>query len=125
MIEKERLQDLCQKALFYKEQETAAAATRKDIEDDIARMLATKEEGTDKADAGIYRVTVTSKLNRDLDYEAYLAIERDLPEGLRCVNLKPSLDLKKLRALEMVDYAIVAHFISCRPAKPSVKIEVT
>lgn len=118
------LEVLCNSLVFFKEKEEEYKAERVAAEAEIAAMLATKDEGTDKAEAGKYRVTVTSKLTRTLDYEAYLAIESGLPEGVRCVRLKPELDIKKLRALEMVDPDLPAHFVTTKPAKASVKVEL-
>jgi len=63
-------------------------------------------------------------LTRALDYEAYLALENDLPDGVRCVSLEPKLDLKKLRAMDMVRPGFSAAFITSKPAKSSVKVEV-
>ncbi len=118
------LQALCADLIYLKSEETRFSEMRKIYEEKIAALIVTKDEGTDKAEAGIYKVTVTSKLTRTLDYEAYLAIESGLPEGVRCVDLKPALNLKKLRELEMVDPALPPHFISTKPAKASVKIDV-
>jgi len=123
-MDKEKLEGLCADLLSIKEREDHYKQRRIEVESNIAAMLATKDEGTDKTEAGRYLVTVTSKLTRTLDYEAYLAIESGLPEGVRCVRLKPELDLKKLRALEMVDPNLPAHFVSTKPAKAAVKVEL-
>lgn len=117
------LAKMCADLASCKEKENEFKQKRISIEESIAELLVTKSEGTDKATAGEYVITVTSKLTRTLDYEAYLAIEQGLPEGVRCVVLKPELDLKKLRALEMVDPSLPPHFITTKPAKASVKVE--
>lgn len=90
----------------------------------VAKVLSNKDEGVDHADVGGYRVTVTSKLNRTLDYNAYLLIKDGLPEGVQCVDMKPAINIKKLRALEMLDPSIPAQFITTKPAKPAVKVEL-
>lgn len=118
------LQVLCERLASAKHEEERAKAVRVEAENEIAALVATKDEGTDKARVGMFQVTVTSKLNRKLDFEAYRAIEDGIPEGVRCVDMKPSLNLKKLRALEMVDPMLPAQFITTAPAKPSVKLEV-
>jgi len=120
----EQIERLAGTILRLKEDENSIAKGRVAAEEELAALIATKDEGTDTAKTGMFKVSVTSKLNRTLDYEAYQAIESGLPEGVRCVDLKPSLNLKKLRALEMVDPALPATFITTKPAKPSVKIEV-
>jgi len=123
-MDKTKLEALCNSLTLFKNKEDEYKRARIELEEEITAMLATKDEGTDKAEAGQYRVTVTSKLTRVLDYEAYLAIESGLPEGVRCVRLKPELDIKRLRALEMVDPSLPAHFVTTKPAKASVKVEV-
>jgi hypothetical protein len=112
------------KIIELKERESELAAVRKELEEELATAIATQEEGTDTEKTAIYKITVTSKLNRTLDYPAYLAIENDIPEGVRCVRMKPELDLKKLRAMEMVRPGFSAQFITSKPSKPSVKVEV-
>jgi hypothetical protein len=120
----DKLEVLCHDLVTAKAAEDEAKERRTAIEGEIADMLATGPEGTDKAEAGIYKVTVSSKLTRSLDYPAYCAIEADLPEGVRFVDLKPAINLKKLRALEMVDPTIVAQCVTTKPAKASVKVEI-
>ena len=119
-----QLEDLVIKLVETKEAEASVSLQRKELEVRIAAMVSSKDEGTDKRDVGLYQVTVTSKLTRSLDYDAYLAIEAGLPEGVRCVDLKPALNLKKLRALEMVDPGLPAQFVTTKPAKAAVKVEV-
>lgn len=118
------LEDKCAYLLELKEQENIIKEQRIEVENDIAAIVATKEEGTDKAEVGSFKVTVTSKLTRSLDYPAYLAIENDIPAGLRCVDLKPTLNLKILRAMEMANPDIIPVFVTTKPAKSSVKVEV-
>jgi len=122
--EQVQLEALCTDLIHLKAEENKFAELRKEREEQIASLVATTDEGTDKVEAGIFKITVTSKLTRTLDYEAYKAIEEGLPVGVRCVDLKPAINLKKLRALEMVDPDLPAHFISVKPAKAAVKVEV-
>ena len=120
----DQLAAMCASIMALKREENGIKEQRAAIENEIAAMLTTKDEGTDSAKKGIYKITVTNKLTRSLDYPAYLAIENDIPEGIRCVTMKPELDIKKLRAMEMVRPGFSAAFVTSRPAKPSVKIEV-
>lgn len=119
-----RLEELCYSLAEAKDIEDSAKKQRIELEGEIAKIVATKEEGVEKMKAGQFMVSVTSKLTRSLDYEAYRAVEEGIPEGVRCVDMKPALNLKKLRALEMIDPALPAQFITVKPAKPSVKLEV-
>lgn len=120
----DNLEILCGKLHRAKQLEGNMKLERVRLEQEITAIVATKNEGTDKAEAGVFRVSVTSKLTRTLDYKAYLGIESDLPVGVRCVDLKPTLNLKKLRALEMVDPSLPALFITTKPAKAAVVVEV-
>ena len=112
------------KIVELKRREEIAKQERAMLEEQLAKEISDRVEGTASLVAGSYKVTVTSKLNRTLDYTAYQAIENDIPEGVRCVKLEPKLDLKKLRAMDAVRPGFSAAFITTKPAKPSVKIEV-
>lgn len=120
----EELERLCYDLMLLKKEEKAVADIRIDVENQIAQMVSTKEEGTDKAEAGEFKITVTSKLTRTLDYPAYLAIENDIPAAFRCVDLKPAINLKKLRTLEMSNPDLIPVFVTTKPAKSAVKVEV-
>ena len=119
----QELQEYAKEILQLRNQEIALKERRGALEMQLAGLVATKDEGTDNAEAGPYRITVTSKLNRALDYEAYRAVEAEIPEGLRCVKLKPEIDLKALRAMDMARPGFSARFVTTKPAKASVKIE--
>ncbi len=119
-----RLERLCSYLVAAKHAEGEAKRKRLQFEDELSSLIATKEEGVDTSDAGCFTVSVTSKLTRKLNYAAYQDVEASLPEGLRCVDLKPSVNMKKLRALEIVDPGISAMFITTKPAKAAVKVEV-
>lgn len=120
----ETIDKYADKILELKERESELADMRKELESELAAAIAMQDEGTDTEKTSRYKITVTSKLTRTLDYPAYLAIENDIPEGVRCVRMKPELDLKKLRAMEMVRPGFSAQFVTTKPAKPSVKVEV-
>ena len=119
----QELQAYAKEILQLKNQEVALKERRGMLEGQLAAMVATADEGTDRAEAGRYRITVTSKLNRALDYDAYQALEAQIPEGLRCVRMKPELDLAKLRAMDLARPGFSAQFVTTKPAKPAVKIE--
>ena len=112
------------KILELKRREAIAKEERAMLEEQLAEEISDRVEGTASLTAGSYKVTVTSKLTRTLDYPAYQAIENDIPEGVRCVKFEPKLDLKKLRAMDAVRPGFSAAFITTKPARPSVKIEL-
>jgi hypothetical protein len=85
-----------------------------------------KAEGSQTHDAGTYKITVTSSMTRKLDEKKWKDIEDSIPEDLRPVNYKPSIDLKGIRYLQENypdTYAIIAKALTVKPAKPSVKVE--
>lgn len=123
MKEQQILQSYAKEILELKAQEEMMKARRYMLETRIGKMVATADEGTDKAEAGRYRITITSKLIRTLDYETYLTLEAQIPETLRPVRMKPEIDLKVLRAMDMAKPGFSAQFITTKPAKPYVKIE--
>ena len=112
------------KIMELKRREEIAKTERAMLEEQLAKEISDRVEGTVSLTAGNYKVTVTSKLTRTLDYPAYQAIENDIPEGVRCVRFKPELDLKKLRAMDAVRPGFSAAFITTKPARPSVKVEL-
>ena len=125
MTEKDiQLERLCSNLVAAKHAEGEAKRQRLVFEDKITDIISVKEEGVDTVNAGHFTVSVTSKLTRKLNYAAYQDLEVSLPEGLRCIDLKPSVNMKKLRALELVDPGISAMFITTKPAKAAVKVEV-
>ena len=122
-MEEKELERLCRHLIVLKEEEKMIADVRIATENMIAQIVSTKEEGTDKAEAGEFKITVTSKLTRTLDYPAYLAIENDIPAAFRCVDLKPAINLKKLRTLEMSNPDLIPVFVTTKKAKSAVKVE--
>ena len=115
---------MADKILELKRREEIAKTERAMLEDQLAKEISDRVEGTASLVAGNYKVTVTSKLTRTLDYPAYQAIENDIPEGVRCVRFKPEIDLKKLRAMDAVRPGFSAAFITTKPARPTVKVEL-
>jgi len=116
------MKELCSQYILAKAAEAAAKNHRLSIEAEIIKAFNTdKLEGTEtKAIAG-FKVSVTSKLTRTLDYEQYQSL--GLPENLGFVDMTPSINLKNLRVIERVDPSLVARCITVKPAKPSIKIE--
>ena len=105
------------------EQEKIIKTEKETLRDLIVKGVTVKrDEGTVSENHGGFRMSVSYKLKRKLDYENYVAL--DLPEEMGFVKLDPKIDLKKLRHVEYVDSALVAQCVTSTPAKPSIKIEV-
>lgn len=117
-----KMKELCMKYLEAKAMEARAKEERLAIEAALlAEFNPSKDEGTETKAVDGFKVSVTSKLNRVLDFEAYRALQ--LPENLAFVDLKPEINLKNLRILEKVDPSIVAACITTKPSKPTIKLE--
>jgi len=116
------LKTLCRQYQLAKENEQLAKEGRLEAEKALLDAIRLeKQEGTETFATEGFKIKITSKLTRSLDFPAYQAL--DLPANLAFVEMKPAIDLKRLRAIEMVDPAIVASCITVKPAKPSIKIE--
>lgn len=116
------MENLCRELLDAKAAEEFAKNRRISIENKIAALFDPfKLEGTETKKTGKYKISVTSKLTRKLDYEKYQALQ--LPENLGFVDFKPEINLKNLRMMERIDPAIVTQCVTVMPAKKSVKVE--
>jgi len=93
-----------------------------DIEKEIISELSdpNKIEGSTTATIGNHKITITKKVNRSIDLEAYKAL--DLPDNLSFIEMKPSINLKKMRAVGMLDSDVVSSCITEKPGKPQIKI---
>ena len=78
-----------------------------------------KIEGVTRCDWG----TITTKLIRTLDINAYEKIKELLKKEHRFVFKNPKIDLKKLREAERVFPKMVSACITTKPAKTVIKIK--
>jgi|GEM_PF-3458780 len=117
------LQDLCVDLIAAKEYAAEAKKEVLRIENLILDLAPEKLEGSQTLPTSGYKITLTHKLTRKLDYDAYRAL--DLPDNLQFVNLKPAIDLFRLRAIERLDPSLVAQCVTTKPAKTAVKVEVS
>jgi len=116
------MKDLCQAVIMAKAREKAAKETRLTAEAALIKAIGpTKIEGTETKAVDGFKISVTTKLNRNLDIGAYQDLQ--LPENMSFVDFKPSINLKNLRMIERIDPALVAKCITTKPGKPSLKIE--
>ena len=110
-------------SLKLKEKETKEH--RRAMEDELVRIISKPNllEGTSTTETSHLKITITKKLTRKLDYPTYHKIEDSLPENLRCVDLKPSLNMKAYRHLEAADPDLAATFCTTKPARSGVTIK--
>jgi hypothetical protein len=121
----ENIEQLAAQWLAAKTAENAARDGRLEVEAAIVEITGLRDEGSKTHEAGQYKISVTSSMTRTLDPEKWAEIEASIPEAMRPVIYKPSLELKGLRYLQQNEpdtYAIVAQAITAKHAKPSIKI---
>ena len=113
---------LCREYILAKAKEKAAKEQRLEIESKLVEVFEpSKDEGTETKAIDGFKVSVTSKLNRSLDIDAYHSL--NIPGNMAFVDFKPQINLKNLRMLERLDPAMVAKCITTKPGKPSIKVE--
>jgi len=118
--------DLATDWLQAKAAEEAAREARIRIEDEMIQALGCRDEGSQTHDADGYKITITGKINRTLDRAAWESIASKVPEDLRPVEYKPSLDLKGLRYLQDHNpdvYRVVAEAVTAKPGKASITVK--
>lgn len=124
----DRPTDLARLAKAWREEKRAedlARHNRVAIEAEIIAQIGCKEEGSQTHRAGDWKITITGKITRTLDRDAWTRVGPSIPEGLRPVQYVPKLDVKGLRYLrdhEPEIYRRVAEAVIAKPAKPAVTI---
>ena len=111
-----------------KDFEAQAKERRIEIEHQIIQLVGVEEEGTTNVETEAFKFKTVGKLTRSLDDKAIQSDWDKLPNEIKqCVNFKASLNTTKLRALETMRDDLVplmAQYMTTKPAKPSVSVEV-
>lgn len=111
-----------------KEAEGHAKDRRLQVEQLITELVGFAEEGTTNAEGNLFKVKTVGKLTRSLDDKALQLDWDELPNEIKqCVNFKALLNTTKLRALEAMRddlIPVMAQYMTTKPAKPSVSVEV-
>lgn len=109
-----------------REVEKKANERRIELEEELIAILGSKEEGAQTHEVGEYKVTITGKLIRSIDWDMYdKSIAAKIPESLQPVKVKRELDdtgVKYLANNEPQIYRLLAKALSIKPAKTAVKI---
>jgi len=119
------LQQLCADWLSAKSEENAANKKRVAIEEQIVALTGKRDEGSKTHDADGYKVTVTGKVTRKMDWDAWANVKDQIPENLRPVKVKEELDERGVKYLadnEPEIYALLP--IEVKPAKTGVDVKV-
>ena len=109
-----------------REAEKQANERRVELEEELIALLGQKEEGSQTHEVGDYKVTITGKLIRKVDWDLYdKSIAAKIPESLQPVKVKRELDdsgVKYLANNEPQIYRLLAKALTIKPAKTAVKI---
>jgi hypothetical protein len=118
------LEALCQDWLAAKESERKAAALRVAIEDMIVGLTGKRDEGAQTHEAGAFKVAVTGKVIRKMDWDKWDQVKGSIPANLHPVKMKPELDEKGVKWLRDNDPALYALLpIEIKPAKTAVEVK--
>lgn len=121
------LDELCESWSILKQTENKAKDERLQVEAAICALVDVPTEGTNTTTTALFKCKAVGKMTRKLDPKIWAEIEQDIPEALRPVQVKLSLDIKKLKAIETANpdvWAKIARAITSKDAKPSISIEV-
>ena len=117
---------LAQAWLDAKAEENAARAKRIEIEEELLAILPCREEGsqTIKLENGM-RVVTEGRLTRSIDAKALADDWNDLPAIIQgSFHWKPDLKITCFKSLEDDHKALIAKYVTTKPAKSGVKVEV-
>ena len=117
---------LAQDWLDAKAEENAARAKRIEIEEELLAILPCREEGsqTIKLENGM-RVVTEGRLTRSIDAKALADDWNDLPAIIQgSFHWKPDLKITCFKSLEDDHKALIAKYVTTKPAKAGVKVEV-
>ena len=106
-----------------KNQEVAANKRRLELEEELLSHLTAKTEGSESHQVGPYKVTLTGRLNRKVEWD--MLAKLGIPEDMLPLKHKPELDLKGLRYLESNEpetYNTFCKALTIEPAKTSVTV---
>ncbi len=118
------LEQLSAEWLAAKKVETTANKERVEIEEQIVLLTGKRDEGSKTHSATGFKITVTGKMNRKMDWDKWEAVKGQIAPILHPVKLKPTLDevgVKYLQANEPEIYVLLP--LEVTPAKTSVDVK--
>lgn len=118
------LEQLSADWLKAKKAEAAANKERVAIEDKIVLLTGKRDEGSKTVAATGFKITVTGKVSRKMDWDKWETIKAQIAPNLHPVKFKPELDetgVKYLQANEPEIYALLP--IEVKPAKTAIEVK--
>jgi len=110
--------------LKAKAEEAAANKRRVAIEEQIVALTGKRDEGSQTHEAEGFKVTVTGKVSRKMDWDKWEQVKSQIAPNLHPVKFKPELDekgVKYLQANEPEIYALLP--IEVKPAKTAIEVK--
>ena len=121
------LHALCEEKRELKLNIASLKAQEAVVNDAIVKLVGKQREGSHSLHNGVFKVTTTGKMNRKILADELAEIHEHIPEVLSPFEFKPSLNLKKLRALEIANpelYKYCCRAIEETVGATAVKVEV-
>lgn len=118
------LEQLSAEWLDAKKAEAVANKQRTAIEDQIVALTGKRDEGSQTVNATGFKITVTGKMSRKMDWDKWEQIKSQIAPNLWPVKNKPELDekgVKYLQANEPEIYALLP--IEVKPAKTAIEVK--
>ena len=106
-----------------KQAEREAEERRIQLEEELVAVLGKRDEGSKTHTVGQYKVVITGRVNRKIDWEAFDQLSHKIPENLWPV--KRALDetgVKYLANNEPQLYKLLSKALTIKPAKTAVTI---
>jgi hypothetical protein len=119
------VKELAEALLRAKAIERKANADRITAEEALIAALGKRDEGAQTHNVDGYKVTITGKVSRKMDWKAWESVQEQIPPSLRPVKMKPELDekgVKYLQANEPEIYKLLP--LTVTPAKTAVEVEL-
>lgn len=106
-----------------KQAEKEAEAKRIALEEELVAVLGKRDEGSKTHTVGNFKVTITGRVNRKIDWDMFDEVSSKIPESLWPV--KRTLDVTGVKYLannEPTLYKVLAPALTVEPAKTTVSI---
>lgn len=118
------LEQLSAEWLSAKAEEARAAKRRLVIEEQIIALTGKRDEGSQTVDATGFKITVTGKVSRKMDWAKWDQIKTQIAPVLWPVKMKPVLDEKGVKWLQQNEVEIYAMLpLEVEPAKTAIEVK--
>lgn len=124
--------DIDQAAFQLQEAKNRAALVREEVihaEQKLIDLIGVADDRTTSQKGRFYNVKTVGKINRRIDIAALEQIKQTVPQAIltKAIVLKPAIDLKGLRYLELNEpayYNEITRAVIAKPAKTAVSVEL-